>query len=116
MQRSRTEWDPSWDDDWQAAQPDLEAQIRDDRPPDPRLAVEYYRYGFIAAKRHPLHELPANEEELYEDYMTGVGEPVNEEGYEDTREWFHRGWNAAREPAPIVQDGTRSTSINIEPE
>ena len=114
MDRSRTEWDPSWDDDWRAAQPDLEDQIREDHPPDPRAAVQYYRYGFIAGKRHPEHELPANEEELYQDFMTGVGEPNTEAGAEDTREWFHRGWDAAREPAPVVQEGGRSTRIDIE--
>lgn len=115
MDRSRAEWDPSWDDDWQAAQPDLEEQIREDHPVDTGVAVEYYRFGFIAGKRHPMHELPTNAEALYEDFMTGVGEPISEEGFEETREWFHRGWDAAREPAPVVQEGGHSTRVDIEP-
>ncbi|GEM_PF-2168716 len=111
MERPRAEWDPSWDDDWQAAQPDLEEEIRDEHPPDPRKAVEYYRYGFIAAKRHPLHEWPSIEEELYEDFMTGAGQPLDEEGFEESREWFRRGWEAGREPTAVVQRGDRTTRV-----
>lgn len=111
MDRPRAEWDPSWDDDWQSAQPDLEKQIREDRPPDPGKAVEYYRHGFSVAKRHPSREWPENDRELYGDFMTGVGEPVEEEGFEETAEWFHRGWDAARGPAPVVQRGGRSSKV-----
>lgn len=114
MRTPGAEWDPNWDQDWRDAQPDLEEEIRDEHPPDREKAVQYYRYGFIAAKRRPEHEWPTNEEELYGDFMAGVGEPVSEEGFEDSREWFHRGWDAARGPAPLVQRGDQSTRIQIE--
>ncbi len=104
MRRPKVEWDPSWDDDWQAAQPDLEAQIEADHPPQPERAVEYYRYGFSAAKRHPLHEWPDVQRELYEDYMTGLAEleeeerPGEGERWEQARVWAHRGWEAGAKP------------------
>lgn len=111
MQRPVSDWDPSWDDDWQAAQPDLEEQIREDHPPDPAKAVEYYRYGFVAAKRNAAYGRPENLSELYEDFMTGVGEPIAEEGYEETQGWLRRGWDAGRDHLPPVQRGDRSMRV-----
>jgi hypothetical protein len=114
MHRPSSEWNPDWDQDWQAAQPDLEEQLREDHPSDPRKAIAHYRRGFIAAKRHPFRESPENERELYEDYMTGSGEPSSQEGVDETHGWFRRGWDAAREHVRIVQNSARSTRVEIE--
>jgi len=93
------EWDPSWDEDWQAVLSRLEEEVEEEHPPSPEEAVEYYRYGFIAARRHPLHEWPDVESELYQDYMSGAPGPGEEEGKEEdwerAREWARRGWEVA---------------------
>ena len=99
MVRLKVEWDPSWDDGWPAAGgPDLESMIEEEHPPEPERAVEYYRYGFSVARRHPLHEWPDVESELYQDYMAGVTEPGEEEEWEEVRAWVHRGWEAGAKP------------------
>jgi hypothetical protein len=100
MTRPKAEWDPSWDDDWQAAQDQLGGQIEEQRPHPPAEAVQYYRHGFIAAMRHPAHDWSDVESELYQDYMAGAPEP-NEPGstnmsWEEASDWVQRGWQAAR--------------------
>jgi len=94
------EWDPSWDKDWQAALGKLEEGIEEEHPLNPAEAVEYYRYGFIAARKHPLHEWPEVESEFYQDYMTGAPESGEQEGEEEdwerAREWARRGWEVVR--------------------
>ena len=93
------EWDPSWDEDWQAVLSRLEEEVEEEHPPSPEEAVEYYRYGFIAARKHPLHEWPDVESELYQDYMSGAPGPGEEESQEEdwerAREWARRGWEVA---------------------
>lgn len=99
MAKTTVKWNPTWEEDWQAAQAELEAKIEEEHPPDPEEAIEYYRYGFVAARRHPLHDWSDVENNLYQDYMTGVmeTEPGEEQtGWELARAWTHRGWEAAR--------------------
>ena len=98
MARPKVEWDPSWDDDWQAVQGNLEEEIEEEHPHTPAEAVKLYRYGFGAARRHPTHEWSDVEAELYQDYMGGApepGEPEPEEEWEEVRGWARRGWQAA---------------------
>jgi len=101
MARPKIEWDPSWDDDWQAVQGKLEDEIEQEHPKSPREAVQLYRHGFSAALLHPLHEWREIESELYQDYMAGAPEPgeeaeEEEAGWEQARGWAYRGWQAAR--------------------
>ena len=98
MTRPKAEWDPSWDDDWQSAQGKLEQEIEDEHPLDPRAAVEFYRYGFGGARKHPLHDWSDVEVELYQDYMSGAPEPgeaQEEMDWEQARQWAYRGWQEA---------------------
>ncbi len=92
MRRHVLEWDPSWDDDWQAAQPDLERLIEEGCPPEPTKAVEYYKYGFIMRKKHPFHPWPEIEREIYQDYMTGQLELTEGEDWEEARRYIKAGW------------------------
>lgn len=100
MDRPKAEWDPSWDDDWQAAQGKLEEEIEDERPHPPGEAVSYYRYGFTEARRQSSLEWSDVEAEMYQDYMVGApepGEPANTGmGWEEASDWARRGWQAAR--------------------
>lgn len=100
MRRLKVEWDPSWDEDWLSAQRRLEDEIEEQRPRSPREAVEFYRYGFSIARRHPLHEWADVESNLYQDYMSGAPEPgeaeTEETNWEDARAWAYRGWEAAQ--------------------
>lgn len=100
MQKPKVEWDPSWDDDWKAAQEKLEQEIEDEHPLDPEQAVELYRYGFVEARRHPTREWSDVESKLYQDYMGGAPEPGEwqgeETGWEQARVWAHHGWEIAR--------------------
>jgi hypothetical protein len=97
--RPRVEWDPSWDDDWQSAQAKLEEEIEEDRPRNPKDAVDLYRYGFAVARRHPSREWSDVESELYQDYETGMSEPgaLSGDTWTERRSWAERGWEAARE-------------------
>lgn len=102
MATPNVEWDPSWDTDWQAAQAKLEQEVEEEHPLNPKEAVEFYRYGFSVARKHPMHEWSDIESELYQDYMSGApepGEPEGEEeelGWEQARQWAYRGWRATR--------------------
>lgn len=92
------ERDPSWDDDWRDVLPRVQDEIEEEHPPDPRQAVQYFQYGFAAGRKHPSHEWPEVEQDLYEDYMTGVSEPPDEqaEGWQIARAWAHRGFEAGQ--------------------
>lgn len=100
MPLPKAEWDPSWDDDWQTARETLDEQIEEEHPHTAEDAVQYYRYGFIEAKRHPSHEWTDVESEMYQDYMTGAPEPsaVASTGmpWDEASDWVQRGWQAAR--------------------
>ena len=101
MAKPKVEWDPSWDDDWQAAQAKLEEEIETEHPRPPKEAVSFYRYGFGAALRHPTHEWSDVEADMYQDYMGGAPEPGESEedvDWEEAGLWARRGWLAARCP------------------
>ena len=97
----RAEWDPSWDDDWQAAQNQLTGPIEEERPHPPAEALQYYRHGFSEGMGHPDYEWSDVQSDIYQDYMAGAPAP-NEPGgpnlsWEEVSEWVQRGWQAARE-------------------
>ena len=101
MPRLPLEWDPSWDDDWQARENKLEEEIEDEHPRKPAEAVEFYRFGYASARRQPTHDWPEVEREMYEDYMSGLpepGEPIveHESDFREGVAWAHRGWEAGR--------------------
>lgn len=98
MARPKVEWDPSWDEDWESEMGKLEEEMEDEHPRSPEEAVKLYRYGYSAARRHPMHEWSDVESELYQDYMTGAPEP-GEPGstnmaWEQATDWVQRGWRA----------------------
>lgn len=98
MTRPKIEWDPSWDDGWQSVQGKLEQEVEDEHPLNPREAVEFYRFGFGAARKHPLHDWSDVETELYQDYMSGAPEPGEAQAdldWEQARSWIYRGWHEA---------------------
>lgn len=103
MVRPKVEWDPTWDDDWQAAQGGLEEEMEEEHPRNPEQAVQLYRYGFGAARREPVLLWSSVESDLYQDYMSGSPEPGPEEadedelGWELARSWVQRGWEAGRQ-------------------
>lgn len=101
MARPKAEWDPSWDDDWQAVQGELKDQIQEARPHPPGEAVNLYRYGFGRALQQPSREWSDVESEMYQDYMGGAPEPTGEPAstnmdWEEATDWARRGWHAAR--------------------
>lgn len=101
MDRLPIEWNPSWDDDWQAQENKLSEEIEEDHPRIPEKAVEFYRYGYASARNQPINEWPDVEKDLYEDYMSGLPAPGAFEGGLETEfrqgiVWAHRGWEAGR--------------------
>lgn len=98
MNELKLEWDPSWDDDWQAALRTIEEEMEEEHPLSPEQAVELYQYGFSAARKHPLREWPEVESELYQDYMSGAPEPgeFEDEEWETSRDWARRGWESSK--------------------
>ena len=101
MDRPKAEWDPSWDEDWQAVLGNLEEEIEDEHPRAPAEAVQYDQYGFSAAYRHPSREWSDVQSEVYQDYMTGApepGEPASTNmDWQEASEWAQRGYQAARD-------------------
>lgn len=100
MIRPKVEWDPTWDDDWQAAETQLADELEEEHPRNPEQAVQLYRYGFGAAQKEPATLWSAVESDLYEDYMSGAPEPgyegMEDLDWEQARAWAQRGWEAAK--------------------
>lgn len=101
MAKPEFEWEPSWNDDWLAVQDELEDMVEKEEPLNPEEAVEMYRYGFSMARRHPRRDWSDVESDLYQDYMSGAPEPRREDleqtGWDRSREWAQRGWQAGRD-------------------
>jgi len=100
MEKPRFDWDPSWDDDWSNLTLQLKDEIDECNPPDPTQAIELYRFGFTAARRHPLPVWSDVESQLYQDYMSGSPDSDlgdnREMSWEQSRDWAHRGFEAGR--------------------